>query len=156
MDEAKAMDEARGEARGVEARGVEAIEATGLASVPIERLSENGCLVDSWFGQFSIGAMFAVADNLGYRPDPSDERTFEVERSAGVNLERPDGLSDAYHERVTDLADQVERWLDEVAADEGHRVFWFDGNLMVGWLCDADDASECPYDEGICAHELMD
>ncbi len=98
--------------------------------------ADAGCWIEGHWGQYSVARMVEMAVGHGYEDAEVTELASRHIRTMGGSSS-PD-LTTAEHEALGFAADEIETWLNENVAPEGHYFEWADGEFFLSPLVDDD------------------
>lgn len=87
-----------------------------------------GCLVDGHWGQYGIARMIEIATDFGYLN--AEDVGLARRKLAAMMPSNAPALSDDDEQKLIDAADDVERWLNDNVAQDGHSFGWNDGEFF--------------------------
>ena len=106
-------------------------ERTLSVSAPSRLTSDDaGCWVDGHWGQYAVAHMVNRAEELGY--DDAEVISLADRHIASMGRSEDPGLTDDEYGILHDASDDVEAWLNEHVAPEGHYFGWSDGKFFLG------------------------
>lgn len=90
--------------------------------------SDIGCYVDGHWGQYGTAHMIIRATEFGYE----DQEVIDLaQNKMDSMLPNPTyDFSESEEEKLIYASDEVENWLNENVAEEGHSFGWYDGEFF--------------------------
>lgn len=106
---------------------------------------EPGTYVSSWYGQFAIARMLALAVGYGFQgSDQEDGRLLEIAVETADSLSWPEDMTPDEHDWIVELGNSAEQWLNEHIVPEGLVFGWWEGEFTLMRTCENDDPCEDP------------
>jgi hypothetical protein len=92
--------------------------------------ADAGCYVDGHWGQYGTAHMVMRATEFGY----ADAEVIDLAARHLDNMGPSDaeGLTDDEYWTLVDASDEVENWLNDNVAPQGHSFGWYEGEFYLG------------------------
>lgn len=91
--------------------------------------ADAGCWIDGWMGQYAVAEMVTIAAAHGY----ADAEIIDIatRKLACMGASTAPEITIDEEETLSFAADEVEQWMNENVAPEGHYFQWFDGEFFL-------------------------
>ncbi len=91
--------------------------------------ADAGCYVDGHWGQYGIAHMVDRATEFGFEDVGLEDIAGRHLACIGPSTAEP--ITDDEHQALSDAAGDVEQWLNDNVAPEGHSFGWYEGEFYL-------------------------